>query len=212
MLNPIALTLLFMLMTVALLTSLLVFPSVTRQRAGKVLAFFPLFVLPVVSGTVGGYYHLENSKRTEFCLSCHSMTEHGRSLYVDEPQYLAASHFQNQRVPKEQACYTCHMDYTMYGNLTSKWRGLRHVYVQYLGEVPAPSEVKLYTPYNNRECLHCHEGARTFEEGVIHNLEAETLPAIRANTLSCLSSGCHEIAHDVETLAEKPMWNPGGAR
>jgi cytochrome c-type protein NapC len=172
--------------------------------------FFPLFVLPVVSGTVGGYHHLERSKRTEFCMSCHTMSEHGKSLYVDSVQHLAASHFQNQRVPKDRACFTCHTDYTMYGDLNSKWRGLRHVYVQYLGTVPPPSEIKLYTPYNNRECLHCHEGARTFEEGVIHNLEPETLPAIRANTLSCMSSGCHEIAHDVGTLSGQPMWTPGG--
>jgi hypothetical protein len=25
--------------------------------------------------------------------------------------------------------------------------------------------IRLYDPYNNRECLHCHLGARSFEEG-----------------------------------------------
>jgi cytochrome c-type protein NapC len=208
---PAGLIVLFLVVTAGVMGSLLMIPSIAKQRYGRGALFFPIVVLPLLSGTLGGYHHLERSKRTEFCLSCHTMSEHGRSLYVDSPQYLAAAHFQNQLIPRTQACYTCHTNYTMYGDLSSKWRGLRHVYVQYLATIPQPTEIQLYTPYNNRECLRCHAGARTFEEGVIHNLEPETLPAIRANTLSCLSSGCHEIAHDVGTLSQQQMWLPGGS-
>ena len=88
----------------------------------------------------------------------------------------------------------------MYGDFTAKWRGLHHVYVQYFGTIPKPSEIKLYTPYNNRECLHCHEGARNFEEGVIHAADADTLAAIKSNKLSCISSGCHDMIHEVGGL------------
>jgi cytochrome c-type protein NapC len=137
------------------------------------------------------------------------MSEHGRSLFVDDPTYLAAQHYQNARVPRDQACYTCHRDYTMYGDLAAKWRGLRHVYVYYSGGLPAPAEIELYQPYNNRECLSCHEGARTFEEGFSHTLEPATMPAIKANQMSCLSAGCHELAHGIETLSEKSFWTPG---
>ena len=140
------------------------------------------------------------------------MSEHGRSLYVDDATFIPANHFQKRLVPREKACYTCHTDYTMYGTLTAKLRGLRHVYVYYLGNEPAPSAIRLYEPYNNRECLQCHEGARSFEEGFTHNAEAATLPAIRSNEMSCLSSGCHEMVHEVEMLNELKMWQPGATR
>jgi hypothetical protein len=64
------------------------------------------------------------------------------------------------QVSTEEACYTCYEDYVLYGGIRAQWRGLHHVYVQYLGTSMNP--IRLYTPYNNRECLHCHLGARSF--------------------------------------------------
>ena len=66
------------------------------------------------------------------------MHDFGQSLYVDDPSYIPAKHFQNNLVPRDRACYTCHTDYTMFGTMHSKLRGLRHVYVQYLGKIPRP--------------------------------------------------------------------------
>jgi cytochrome c-type protein NapC len=195
--------------TIILALLITVYPGLTKERGGKIFAFFPLMVFPIMAGSAGAYYHMETSKRTDFCLSCHTMSEHGRSLLVDDSDYLAAQHYQNQRVPREQACYTCHGDYSMFGDIKAKWRGLNHVYVYYLGKIPEPSQLKLYQPYNNRECLHCHAGARSFEEGVSHNLEPQTLPAIKSNEMSCLTSGCHETAHKVATLKDKKLWEPG---
>ncbi len=113
-------------------------------------------------------------------------------------------HFQNHLVPQDRACFSCHTDYTMYGGFSAKLRGLRHVYVQYLGTVP--QTVKLYTPYNNRECLHCHAGARSFEEGATHTADAETFARIKSNQLSCTSSGCHELVHNVVGLKDAKFW------
>ena len=208
MLTPAAIVFLLVLVTIVLTAVILIYPGVTRQRGGKVLAFFPLFLLPLVIGSFEGSFHLEKSKQTEFCLSCHVMSDYGKSLYRDDPGFVPAAHFQNHRVPAEAACFTCHTDYTMYGDFNSKWRGLHHVYVQYLGTIPKPSDIKLYTPYNNRECLHCHEGARNFEEGVIHTVDADTMAAIKSNKLSCVSSGCHENVHKVETLDKAKFWSP----
>lgn len=185
-------------------------PTMTRDRGGKILAFFALFILPAVAAFSGSWRHLERSKQTEFCLSCHTMSEHGRSLLIDDPSFLPAAHYQNNRVPRDQACYTCHKDYTMYGDFAAKWRGLRHVYAQYLGNRPEPAEIKLYTPYNNRECLHCHLGARSFEEASAHNREAGSLGAMKSNATSCLDSKCHNFAHDVESLKDFPMWKSEG--
>jgi cytochrome c-type protein NapC len=183
--------------TVVLIAALALWPAVTRDRGGKTLAFVGLFILPGFIGVFGAWDHVEHSKSTSFCLSCHVMEPFAQSLDLDEPTYLAASHFQNSRVPREQACYSCHTDYTMYGDIASKWRGLRHVYAYYVGGAPEPEEIRLYVPYNNRECLHCHEGARSFEEFPLHTLPPEMRAALGSNETSCLL--CHDVAHGVKT-------------
>src|SRR5262245_57334938 len=167
--------------SVILVAVLMLRPSISTSRGGKILAFISIFVLPVLAGTRGFSEHMERSKKTEFCTSCHVMQQYGQSLRIDDSSYLPAAHFQNNRVPRDQACYTCHTDYVMYGGFKSKLRGLRHLYEQYLGTVPQKPE--LYTPYNNRECLHCHGGARTFEEGATHTAEAGRMDQIKSNQL-----------------------------
>jgi cytochrome c-type protein NapC len=189
------------------LIAVLVFrPGITATQGGKMLAFFVLFLLPLVCVGMGTTYHIDRSKRTEFCLSCHEMEPYGKSLLVDDPSYLAAAHFQNHRVPAEEACYTCHTNYAMFGGLRAKMHGLQHVYVHYLRTPPAPEAIRLYDPYNNRECLHCHLGARSFEEGPVHTADPDLLPAVKANTRSCLSSGCHEVVHNVGSLGKVKFW------
>ena len=178
---------------------------VTRTREGKILAFVGLLILPVAAMGIGFTGHMERAQTTEFCLSCHVMSEHGRSLAIDDPSYLPARHYQNNSIPRDRACYTCHTDYTMFGGVNAKLRGLRHLWVQYAGTIPPPKDVKLYTPYHNRECLFCHQGARNFEEASPHQ-KPDLLTRAKANQLSCMSSGCHEFVHDVESLGDVKFW------
>lgn len=192
--------------TAALAALVAIRPDITRVRSGKIFAFGALFLLPALLLAAGYSTQMERAQTTAFCLSCHVMTDYGRTLLIDDPGYLPAVHFQNNRVPRDRACYTCHTDYTMFGGVNSKIRGLRHLYVQYLGTVPAPAQIKLYEPYNNRECLHCHAGARTFEEATPHNRAPEQLPDMKANRLSCSSSNCHDIVHDVGSLNDVTFW------
>ena len=192
--------------TAALAALVAIRPDITRVRSGKIFAFGSLFLLPALLLAAGYSMQMERAQTTAFCLSCHVMTDYGRTLLIDDPGYLPAVHFQNNRVPRDRACYTCHTDYTMFGGVNSKIRGLRHLYVQYLGTVPAPAQIKLYEPYNNRECLHCHAGARTFEEATPHNRAPEQLPDMKANRLSCSSSNCHDIVHDVGSLNDVTFW------
>ena len=195
------------LFSIALITVLIVRPAITATRGGKVMAFLVLFFLPILCATMGVSSELERSKTTKFCLSCHSMEPYGQSLHVDDPSYLAAAHFQNHRVPADEACYACHTNYAIFGSMKAKMAGLRHVCVYYLTKPPAPENIKLHEPYNNRECLHCHLGARSFEQGAVHNADPDLLPAVKANTLSCVSSGCHETVHNVGTLNKLKMWS-----
>jgi cytochrome c-type protein NapC len=194
------------LITIALIVTLIFKPELTLTSTGKILAFLSLFIFPILAGVLGTASHMEHSKTTEFCLSCHEMTPFGKSLHIDDSSFIPASHFQNIRVPRKTACFTCHTNYTMYGDLNAKLEGLHHVYVHYLGTVPLPKDIRLYRPYSNRECLHCHLGARTFEEGATHNEEPDRLALIKSNKLSCLSSGCHESVHNIAKLNEMKFW------
>jgi nitrate/TMAO reductase-like tetraheme cytochrome c subunit len=185
-------------------------PSSTHGRGGKMLAFVGIFALPVIVMAFGTEEHMEQSKRTEFCLSCHVMKNYGKSLMVDDNEFVPAAHFQNNRIPRDMACYTCHTQYTMYGDLKSKIRGLKHLYYQYLGTIP--DSIKLYEKYSNRECLHCHEGSRKFDAVGAHNESPAAKDSILADTKSCMTSGCHDVIHNVHELKDATFWNPDSTK
>jgi cytochrome c-type protein NapC len=197
-------------MTTALCLTAILFLVVVAARpalaakGGRLLGMLVIIVLPLAAVGIGATVHMEKATETKFCLSCHPMEKYGKSLHVDDVSHLASSHFLNGRVPQDHACYSCHTDYTMFGGLKSKVRGLRHVWIQYLGTVP--DKIHLYTPYNNRECLHCHEGTRPFLEGSTHNGDDVGLAKIRSNEISCVKSGCHNVVHDVDNLAKLQFW------
>jgi cytochrome c-type protein NapC len=203
--GPEALLYAALVISVMLVAIIVVRPSVTTTRGGKIFAFLALFILPILCAFGAASDHIERSKQTTFCLSCHIMEPYGKSLYVDDPQYVPAAHFQNHRIPVDQACYTCHTDYALYGGVYAKLRGLRHIYIQYLGEPPQPDQIKLYTPYNNRECLHCHLGARSFQSNAVHTA---MMDLIKSNEMSCVTSGCHDTIHNVDGQSKVKFWSP----
>lgn len=200
-----SLLLLLIVASLGLLAPLVVRPHLT-QRAGRIFAFCAIVLLPVAAGWAGLEEHMERTKTVAFCTSCHTMDRHGRSLHIDDVDHLPAAHYQYSRVPRETACFACHTNYTLYGDLHAKLRGLRHVWVQYFGKIP--DRIALYTPYNNRECLHCHAGSRSFADAVTHKSEPGRLDAILANKKSCLSKDCHAVVHDVAHVDSLPMWPP----
>lgn len=174
-------------------------PDYSVGRRGAILGFLALFALPILVTSLNANAHLEQSKSTSFCLSCHEMMPYGRSLLNEDTEHLPAVHYQNRLVDKDHACYTCHTSYAMYGDVRAKIKGLQHVWVHYLGT--PPEILELYEPYNNRECLHCHRGARSFEEGEDHVDEAE---ALASGETSCLD--CHDLVHDVDQIDEADLW------
>jgi cytochrome c-type protein NapC len=191
------------LLTVFLVGLLILRPSLTAVQGGKILAFFAFFILPIATLVLGASIHLEHAKSTQFCLSCHTMEPYGKSLSIDDPEYVPAHHYQNNLIPKERACFTCHTDYTMFGDVNAKLRGLQHLYVYYFK--PIPEKLSLYEAYHNRECLHCHANARSFEESAPHNDIREQLAT---NEMSCLT--CHDKIHDVAHIDKVNLWKGPG--
>ena len=165
------------------------------------LAAIAVFLLPGLMLALGTVNHMHESKTTTFCMSCHVMEPYGQSLRIDDPARLPAAHFQNKRIPRDEACFTCHTHYTMFGDLAAKLNGLRHMWVYYSGSTP--EKIELYRPFENRECLHCHANARSFEEEESHvDIRAE----LASNETSCLD--CHDSVHDVQHLSDFKVWEP----
>ena len=189
-----------------LLLLLVVRPAITRSTEGKVLAAVALFVAPGIAAYGGASEHMDRSRSTQYCLSCHVMSDYGRSMRVDDPEFLAATHFQNGLVPPDRACYSCHSEYGWSGDFRAKARGFKHVMKTYFGTVP--DTIRISRRYRSRECLRCHLGSRSFEESITHLGGPVPMPSIKSGKVSCLKSGCHDIVHQVHELDQMAFWDP----
>ena len=174
-------------------------PALAGHTVGRVVLLVGIAALPLLLSIGNISYGAHQSSTTGFCLSCHEMQRHGKSLFADNRQALAATHYQNRLVDRETVCYSCHKDYAMFGDVTAKLNGLRHVWAHYIAGVPA--KIELYKPYPNSNCLHCHDDARRFVDGVAHR---PIVSALYAGTTSCLS--CHRIAHDMAKVDAEQFW------
>jgi hypothetical protein len=193
-------------LSIALATIFLFRPSLTSGTGWKIVAFIGLCVLPALCLIGGMNLHVQRSETTRFCTSCHVMVPYGQSLYIDDTAHLPAQHFQNHRVPADMACYSCHADYGIYGPLNDKMRGLTRLYLQYVSTPPDPTAIQIPGGFKNAQCLHCHLGARSFEENPIHSAMMDQL---KSEQVSCLGSGCHDAAHDIASLSHQKFWNSG---
>ena len=193
-----------LLLLLALVGAVVVLFSSARQRlpAARNARWFLLIgvaLLPLAATGAALRAGLRESSRTRFCLSCHEMQDHGKSLFADDRRTLPAVHYQNRLVSRDTSCYSCHTDYALFGDLKAKMNGLRHVWVHYVGTVP--KKFALYQPYANRNCLHCHEDARRFMEAPAHRPVATQ---ISGGTLSCLT--CHNAGHNLPAVADGRLW------
>ena len=168
------------------------------------LAFLAVLVLPTAAFSLGMAEHMEQSKTTGFCLSCHVMEPYGRSLFIDSPDHVPANHFQDKRVPRESACLICHTTYTMFGDLQAKLTGGKHLYVNYFGHHPGGALALPALPEPRMPIL--PRRGQIFDESDIHlDVRAE----LASNEISCLE--CHDLTLDVTELDGLEMWVSGSA-
>jgi cytochrome c-type protein NapC len=124
----------------------------------------------------------------------------------------AARHARNDMFGKEN-CYACHADYGMFGTITTKLGGLRHVYEYSFNYRNMPvkqflEEIEIRKPFPNSTCMHCHSTQNPGWSKIGDH--ASTLERLRAGTLSCASEGCHGPAHPFSKEAKAAA--RGGAR
>ena len=176
-------------------------PRIVGSMPGRLALLCGVFFLPLAAVGTGVEQAYRESSSTTFCLSCHEMGNHGRSMFIDDRTVLPAMHYQMRLVDRDHACFECHTNYTMFGDVEAKLDGLKHVWVHYLGEVPETFE--LYQPYPNSNCLHCHDDGRSYLEMPAH---AGHFEAMASGEESCLS--CHKAGHALDLVEEGQFWLP----
>jgi nitrate/TMAO reductase-like tetraheme cytochrome c subunit len=158
-------------------------------------------LLPFAAYGLGSLYVMEGSKQTEFCGSCHIMTPILASVRGADGS-LASIHYMRGLVPYDQACYTCHSGYGIWGNFDAKVAGLSHMARTVTGDYELP--LKMWAPFDIDSCLGCHAHAPSFRNVEAHQ-DADLQKALLAREMSC-TGVCHPEAHPASALggAAKP--------
>jgi hypothetical protein len=179
-------------------------PALTR--ATKIVLLFGIGVLPIATaanGNVAGYHA---TKTTKFCASsCHVMVPYGEDSWNTQSTSLAARHARNDAFGDEN-CYACHADYGMFGTITTKMGGMRHVYEYLTHYRSMPLEeslvkIELRQPFPNDSCTRCHSTQNPLWNKTPDH--ASALDDVRSGKLSCASEGCHGFAHPFSKSARK---------
>ena len=178
-------------------------PAITR--ATKLVLLLGIGVFPLLTAANGNIAGYHATKQRSFCGSCHVMTPYSDDSNNPKSETLAARHGRNELFGKEN-CYACHADYGMFGTITTKLGGLRHVYEYALNYRNMPvqqflEEIEIRKPFPNSTCMHCHSTQNPGWSKIGDH--TSTLERLRAGTLSCASEGCHGPAHPFSKDAKK---------
>jgi hypothetical protein len=180
---------------------------VLKPRLGPALMVWlvlGLGVLPISAAISGNIQNYETTKKRSFCASCHVMDPWVTDAADPTSRSLAARHSRN-RLFGDESCYVCHADYGLFGTVTTKLGGMRHVWEYYsrYRNVPtaqAVPTIHLYKSYSNQNCMQCHSTSNELWLGVSDH--KASLDDVRSGRMSCASSGCHGLAHPVSALVE----------
>ncbi|MFN8546255.1 MAG: hypothetical protein U0807_18920 [Candidatus Binatia bacterium] len=168
--------------------------GLARGRVPQPLALAGV-LLPIGAYGLGSFLLLETSKEVAFCGSCHVMTPILESLGKDDGS-LASLHYVSGRVPHDEACYTCHSGYGIWGGANAKMAGIRHMLHTITGRYDLPLE--LNGSFNIDSCLTCHARAERFRAVEAHQ-PLDVQQALLSHEMSCTGL-CHPAAHPDSAL------------
>jgi len=152
-------------------------------------------LLPLGAYGFGALLVVEDSKEVAFCGSCHVMTPIVESLKADDGS-LASIHFISGRVPHDEACYTCHSGYGIWGGVSAKRAGIMHMVHTVNGNYDLP--LKLNGRFDIKSCLNCHAQAERFRAVEAHQ-PLDVQQALVSGEMSCAGL-CHPSAHPESAL------------
>ena len=119
-----------------------------------------LLLLPAFSYVLGDLYLLEESKKVEFCGSCHETMSPLVEAMRTDGDSLSAIHYQIGAVSHREACYQCHSGYGLYGTAEAKLSGVRHMIKTVTGRYTYPLEV--HGKFDIDSCRNCHATSKPF--------------------------------------------------
>jgi cytochrome c-type protein NapC len=166
-------------------------------RFTKVMLLIGLGVMPIAVALTGNISGFEYTLNRQFCGSCHVMLPYTEDAADPRSNSLAAIHSRNVSFG-EESCYNCHADYQMFGTMTTKLNGLRHLFM-YITEYantgpygePRPGQkvppIHMYKPFNNGMCTRCH--STTAPNWMAKEDHAGMLDDIRKGEAKCID--CH---------------------
>lgn len=203
-------------LTFALATALLsaivlvwfLFRRPALNRMTKLVLLFGIGILPIATATTGNIAGFHATKTVEFCTNgCHVMHPYGNDVEDPMSMGLASRHSRNDSFGKE-SCYACHADYGMFGTVTTKMGGMRHLYeyLTHYHDMPLAEslvKIELVRPFKNEACTRCHS-----TRGTLWNIvpdHASSLADVKANKVSCASEGCHGFAHPFSKQARRAV-------
>lgn len=170
-------------------------------RATVIALLFGLGVFPIGTAAVGNLHGFETTKKVDFCAGCHVMEPWVEDARNPEGTSLASLHTKNRHVG-EEACYSCHADYSMYGTLLTKKQGSKHMWMYWMAGYRAMAldeaiaKIEISKPFPNDNCMQCHSTLLPgWNEEPEHGAVVED---VRAGTTSCAAAGCHGPAHGVK--------------
>jgi hypothetical protein len=152
-------------------------------------------LLPLAAYGLASLHLLEGSKEVAFCGSCHVMTPLLDSLQDDDGS-LAAIHYRRGLVSHDQACYTCHSGYGIWGGVDAKMAGVMHMVRTVTGGYTLP--LTHNGPFDIDSCLGCHASAQSFRAVDAHQ-DPELQKQLLAREISCTGT-CHAAAHPESAL------------
>jgi nitrate/TMAO reductase-like tetraheme cytochrome c subunit len=169
----------------------------TLSWTTKVLLLLGLGIFPLATAATGNVVGFQHTMSRQFCSGCHVMEPFTDDAADPASLTLAARHSRNPSFG-DQSCYACHADYGMFGAVTTKMNGLRHVYGYYtefhsLSLEEALPRLQTFKPYPNQNCMQCHSTlVPTWELLAEH---AALSDEVRSGEVSCASAGCHGPIH-----------------
>jgi nitrate/TMAO reductase-like tetraheme cytochrome c subunit len=172
------------------------------NRLTKTMLLLGLGVFPLIVSLTGNIASFEYTLTRSFCGSCHVMGPYLRDAEDPKSNSLAALHSRNHKFG-ENSCYTCHADYQMFGAITTKQNGMKHLFkyiTEYANTGPdgeGGPTIHLYKPFKSEACMQCHStSAKRYLEQ-----HADTVEQIRSGEVNCID--CHDDIHPL-ALSRRP--------
>lgn len=176
--------------------------ALVRGRLPDALNYPALLLLPLVAYLLGDLHVVEESKRVEFCGSCHETMSPLVEAMQTNGEYLSGIHFRRGAVPHETACYRCHGGYGLWGDAKAKYAGFQHMLHTVTGDYEFPLQKS--GTFDIASCLDCHAQAAPFRASEAHH-DPDLQQALLSGEIGC-AGVCHPAPHPEQALMGAGAW------